>query len=254
MGAEPFTLPQITLLEGSYQLKLRAFEGPLDLLLHLIKREQVDIYDIPIALITERYLEYLQRMQEENVNLAGEFIEMAATLIFIKSRTLLPPAPSANGEMPAEEDPMKELVDKLIELDKFKNVAQILYTREQLEAGVWSIPHLPDVIAPDEELVSVSLYELLQAFQSVLKRCEDRIAFEMDREEVTVAEKISQIESLIKHRRKIWFSEFLRQPVSRLHLVVLIMALLELARMKTIALRQEELFDDILIVRRRPAS
>jgi hypothetical protein len=129
------SLPSAIIPLGDHcEIRLPVFEGPLDLLLHLIRKESIDVYDIPIARITEQYLGYIQLMQDLNVNVAGEFLEMAATLIYIKSRMLLPAEPAADGEMAAEEDPRAELVERLLEYERFKNAAQTLYEREQLES------------------------------------------------------------------------------------------------------------------------
>src|SRR6266540_246133 len=134
-------------------LRLEGFEGPLDLLLHLIKREEVDIWNIPIAEVTAQYLQYLQVMKELNINLAGEWLLMAATLIYIKSRMLLPPDPASAAQEEPVEDPRTELVYQLLEHQKFKNAAQMLYTRQEVANAVWQNP--PKDALEDEEVVSV---------------------------------------------------------------------------------------------------
>lgn len=254
MAGPETVLPEIIRMDTRYEVRLPRFEGPLDLLLHLIKKEQIDIYDIPIARITEQYLAHIQQMQEENITLAGEFVEMAATLIYIKSRTLLPPDLVPEGEATEEADPMQQLIDRLVELDRFKNIAQTLYSREQVEAGIYYRSRLDEVVSPDEEILAVSLYDLVGAFKEVLRRFEDRLTMELEREQITVAEQIERIQEMLKSRRTIRFSEFTRTRPSRLQLVVLFMALLELARMKAIGLRQEDVFAEILIIRRKQAS
>jgi segregation and condensation protein A len=231
------------------EIRLPVFEGPLDLLLHLIRKESIDIYDIPIARITEQYLTYIRLMEDLNVNVAGEFLEMAATLIYIKSRMLLPAEPVPEGEMAPDEDPRAELVERLLEYERFKSAAQTLYQREQLESGMWSVSRFHEVVPPGEELVSVSLFDLLDAFRGILQRIEDRTVVEMDREAITVAEKIAEIEATFSQRKKVRFSELAGGRFTRSHLVVLFIAILELARMRCIRVRQDELFSDFWVIR-----
>lgn len=233
------------------EIRLPLFEGPMDLLLTLIRKQEIDIYDIPIALITEQYLSYLEAMQELNINVAGEFLEMAATLILIKSKMLLPPDPEEEGEAEAVEDPRKELVDRLLEYEKFQEAAQELYTRQELEAGTWTVSRLGEVAPDADELVCVSLMDLVGAFRNVLQRLEERRVVEIDREAVTVAEKIDQIRQILRHRKTIRFSSFFREGITRLHVVVLFIAVLELVRTKDVLVRQEAFEDDILIIRRQ---
>src|SRR2546426_6341668 len=167
------------------KILLPLYEGPLDLLLDLIRRQKLNIYDIPIAKVTEQYLDYLHMMEEMNVDLASEFILIAAQLIYIKSRMLLPPDPDANPE--EEEDPRAELVRRLIEYEKFKNAAQILYQRETVENAAWSNPGF--VTIEDRELepeLNVTLYDLLLAFRDVVKRSENRSLLEVGRDEFSV--------------------------------------------------------------------
>src|SRR5213594_2709915 len=160
-------------------LRLEGFEGPLDLLLHLIKREEIDIWNIPIAQITEQYLQYLQVMKDLNINVAGEWLVMAATLIYIKSRLLLPPDPSASPQDEIEEDPRTELVYQLLEHQKFKNAAQMLYTREEVENAVWNNPP-SEVLEDSKEVVAVTLFDLLRAFHTIVKRFEEQRTMEVD--------------------------------------------------------------------------
>src|SRR5262249_13430062 len=159
---------------------LPLYEGPLDLLLDLIRRQKLDIYDIPIAKVTEQYLSYLHMMEEMNVDVASEFLLIAAQLIYIKSRMLLPPDPDA---LPEEKgDPRTELVRRLLEYEKFKNAAHMLYQREMLENASWSNPG--DITVEDGELepqLKVTLYDLLLAFRDVVKRAEQRPLMQVNR-------------------------------------------------------------------------
>jgi len=234
-------------------VRLADFEGPLDLLLHLIRKEQVDIYDIPIALITTRYLEYIELMQDLNINLAGEFLEMAATLIYIKSRMLLPPEPGPEGDEAVVEDPRQELVERLLEYEQFKNAAQVLYTREQIETGVMTADRIREVVPPEEELLSVSLFDLIAAYKNVLRQLDERAILEMERENVTVAEKIAQVREMLEQKKKLRFTDLVRLSPARTHVVVLMLALLELARMRDVRLRQDGLFSEIWIIRKAAA-
>ncbi len=238
------------------EIRLPLFEGPLELLISLIRKQEIDIYDIPISLIAGQYLEYLQAMRELNLNVAGEFLEMAATLILIKSRMLLPPDPKEESDAEAEdyEDPRRELVEKLLEYERFQEAAQDLYTRQEVESGTWSVSRMKEVIPNEEELVSVSIMDLLSSFRSILRRLEDRRIVELEREAITVAEKIEQIREILKTRKTIRFSSFLRPGISRLHVVVFFIAMLELTRMKFVLLRQEGFGEDILIIRRHKAA
>src|SRR6266704_276190 len=170
---------------GDLKISLPLYEGPLDLLLELIRRQKLDVYDIPIAKITEQYLEYLHLMEELDVDVASEFLVIAAQLIYIKSKMLLPPDPDANPE--EQEDPRAELVRRLLEYEKFKNAAQMLYQRELVENAAWSNPG--SIVVEDGELeseVAVTLYDLLTVFRDVLKRSEQRPMMEVQRDEFSV--------------------------------------------------------------------
>ena len=229
-------------------IRLESFEGPLDLLLHLIKKEEVDIWDIPIARITEQYLEYLKLMKDLNINVAGEWLVMASTLIFIKSRMLLPPDPVSEVEDQALEDPRTELVYQLLEHQKFKNAAQMLYTREEIENAVWNRPPA-DALEDGKEVVSVSLFDLLKAFSEVVKRFESQAQMEVDQEEVSIEHKLVEIRRLLLVHDTIVFSTFFNQNMSKRHLIVTFLALLELVRLREIWLYQKKAFDEIYITK-----
>src|SRR5947209_373692 len=170
---------------GDLKISLPLYEGPLDLLLDLIRRQKLDIYDIPIAKVTEQYLEYLHLMEQLNVDVASEFLVIAAQLIYIKSRSLLPPDPDATPE--EQEDPRAELIRRLLEYEKFKNAEQMLYQRELVENAAWSNPG--SIAMESSELepeVAVTLHDLLLVFRDVLKRAEQRPLIQVDREEFSV--------------------------------------------------------------------
>ncbi len=231
----------------SLKVKLEIFEGPLDLLLHLIKREEIDIYDIPIARITEQYLEYLQMMKVLNINVAGEWLVMAATLILIKSKMLLPPDPEVPGLAP-EEDLRMPLVQQLLEHQKFKSAAQMLYERETVELSVWENPKT-EFQEEEEGLISANVFDLIKAFHEIVLRFRDRIVMEVEHESVTLEQKLLELRSLLALQPVIYFSSFLERQISKLHLIVTFLALLEMARLREINVFQTATYDDIKIVR-----
>ncbi|HYK87134.1 MAG TPA: segregation/condensation protein A [Acidobacteriota bacterium] len=249
MESSESTTPEANSVEGAgITIKLDAFEGPLDLLLHLIKKEEVDIWNIPIARITEQYLEYLQIMKDLNINVAGEWLLMAATLIYIKSRMLLPPDPVADSQDEVQEDPRKELVYQLLEHQKFKNAAQMLYTREEVENSVWNRPP-QDVIDDRKEVVAATLFDLVKAFHEIVERFESQRAMEMTQEEVSIEEKIEHIRRLLLVHNTMLFSTFFDEARSKRHLIVTFLALLELVRLREIWIYQKKAFDEIYITK-----
>jgi segregation and condensation protein A len=226
-------------------IKLEAFEGPLDLLLHLIKAEEIDIGNIPIAHITEQYLQYLQIMKDLNINVAGEWLMMAATLIYIKSRMLVPQEPSAEAQQ-EEEDPRNELVYQLLEHQKFKNAAEMLYTREEVENAVWCRPP-EDALEDGNEVIAVTLFDLLRAFHEIVRRFEAQRVMEVAQEEITIEQKIADIRTQFLVHDKILFSSFFTQICSKRHLIVIFLALLELVRLHEVWLYQKKAFEEIQI-------
>ncbi len=227
-------------------IRLEAFQGPLDLLLHLIKKEEIDIWDIPIAHITEQYLEYIKVMKDLNINLAGEWLMMAATLIYIKSRMLVPQEQKSDDQTEENEDPRQELVYQLLEHQKFKNAAEMLYTREEIENAVWNKPPA-EVLEDGSEVVAVTLFGLLQAFHEVVLRFESQRTMELDQEVVTVEQKISDIRKRFLVHDTLLFSSFFAEALSKKHLIVLFLALLELVRLREIWLYQKKAFEEIQI-------
>src|ERR1700729_3364458 len=173
-----------------FNFHLEQYDGPLDLLLDLIRKQQINIYDIPIASITQQYLEYMQRALELDIELSAEFVYMAATLIHIKSRLLLPKDPELEKISP-EEDPRKELVDRLLEHERFKSAAEMLHQKRVIEEAVWSNPQIAEFRAADGDPgLAVTLFDLVKTFQGVLERIKSRPTYEIDKEEVTVPDMI----------------------------------------------------------------
>ncbi|HEY6291889.1 MAG TPA: segregation/condensation protein A [Terriglobia bacterium] len=232
-------------------VKLEAYEGPLDLLLDLIRKQEIDIYDIPIARITQQYLDYLRVCDELNIDLGGEFVFTAATLIYIKSRTLLPPDPNAPPE--EQEDPRMELVHRLLEHEQFKNAAQMLQSKRVVEEAMWSEPGIGEFVeAEDEPGLAVSVFDLIAAFRQILERAKLRPPLAIEREEITVAEMIEHVRDVLRSRRgPVQLDDLAAGFLTRQALVALLLALLELVRLRAVTLRQKDLFDPITIQRSR---
>jgi segregation and condensation protein A len=245
------TEPQGEPVEGvGITIHLDAFQGPLDLLLHLIKREEIDIWNIPIARITEQYLLYLEAMKELNINLAGEWLVMAATLIFIKSRMLLPPDPVDASAEAQPEDPRNELVYQLLEHQKFKNAAQMLYEKEEVENAVWNHPPR-EALEEGKDLVSVTLFDILRAFSEVVRRFESQRSLEVTFEEISIEQKLEEVRRVLQVRDTILFTSFFESAQSKQHVIVTFLALLELVRLREVWLYQKKAFDEIYITRGR---
>ncbi len=227
------------------KISLPLYEGPLDLLLDLIRRQKLDIYDIPIAKITEQYLSYLHVMEELDIDVASEFIVIAAQLIYIKSRMLLPPDPDMSPD--EEEDPRAELVRRLLEYEKFKNAAQMLYQRELVENASWSNPGL--IAMEDSELESemaVTLYDLIAVFRDVVKRAEQRPLMQVDREEFSLEQMMAFLfEKIVAAPGGVALLDVLPELASRRALITAFLALLELTRLHAIHLKQDKAFGKI---------
>jgi segregation and condensation protein A len=230
-----------------YTFRLEGFEGPLDLLLHLIQKNELDIFNIPIALITEQYLEYLQLMKVLNLDIAGEYLLMASTLLHIKSRMLLPL--SSEGEKEEEEeDPRAELVRRLLEYQKYKQAAGELEKRPLLDRDVFIRLTPTESQEPEEERIEVNLFELLEAFQEVLKRVKPEAVHEVTLEHLSVEDKIQEILALLeKENRSMAFHRLFPEQPSRRVVVVTLLAILELVKMKRIRIFQMAPFETIRI-------
>ena len=234
----------------TYKVKLEIFEGPLDLLLYLIKKNELSIESIPISAITEQYLQYLNIMQLLDLDIAGEFLVMAATLMHIKSKMLLPPDETEAEAV--EEDPRSELIRKLLEYRKFKDAAERLKERELSQKEVFARPgiigDIPDS-GQQELYFEASLFDLLSAFSKVLKEVPKSKFYELVKEEVTVADKIHEIFHLLVKKPTLYFLELFQQARSKIEIIATFLALLELIRMKEVIVKQDRVFGDIQIVR-----
>jgi segregation and condensation protein A len=236
-------------MEQLYKIKLPEFEGPMDLLLHLIRENKVDIYDIPISLITGQYLQYIEFMKELDLEIAGEFLVMAATLIQIKSRMLLPP----DEDVPEEEleDPRFELVQRLLEYQAFKDAASILKEREEeaMKIFVRSPGELEKEEAPEPELClfDINLFDLLAAFKKILENAPPEMRT-ISRETLTVKDKMMHIADLIENLESIRFEELFKDNFTKVQLIVTFLALLELLRLGLARVYQEHQFGNIWII------
>jgi segregation and condensation protein A len=231
-----------------YKINIPMYEGPLDLLLDLIKQQKMNIHDIQISKITAQYLDYLHKLEELDVDVSSEFIYMAATLIYIKSKMLLPPDPLAGPE--ELEDPRKDLVQRLVEHEKFKNAAQLLYQKQQIEENVWSKPDksLYHDEGTEGELV-VSLVDLVRVFQQVLERKKEVSRIELQHEQFTVAQMIAALRAQIiaSADNTVNLIQFFEACPSRHAMIVAFLAVLEMVKLQAVALVQEKQFGDILV-------
>jgi segregation and condensation protein A len=224
------------------------YEGPLDLLLDLIRKQDIDIYDIPIAKITAQYLTYVEKLRELDVNVAADFIYMAAVLIHIKSKMLLPRDPAATSE--ALDDPRVELVNRLIEHEKYKSAAQMLMQKQQIENAVLSNPAIKEFMEAEgaEAEFAADLIDLVKVFQQIMERARTRPMIEVDEDRVTVAQMIDYLRRRLSFEEKpLRLKQLLRNVNSRQALVCMFLALLELVRLQAIQLHQDRIFGDILL-------
>ena len=248
--------PEFESILEAYPVRLQNFEGPLDLLLHLIKRHEVNIHDIPIALITHQYLEYIDLMQELNLDVAGEFLVMAATLIHIKSRELLP-RPDPTQEDP-EEDPREALIRRLLEHQKFKAAAELLHERETLRSAQWTRPDGPIAEiageAPEPE-IEVDLFALISAFRSVVERAKQRPAMYLPGEQISIESRIDQLLAKLSETEACGFEDLFQDVQTRAGMIVTFLAMLEMIRLTRIRVYQTGAVGPIRVYKRaRPAD
>ena len=225
----------------SIQIKLQSFEGPLDLLVHLIKKNQMNVYDIQISVITKQYLEYLNLLQELNLDLASEFLVMAATLIHIKSKMLLPRPETAAGDPGDEEDPRDLLVRRLLEHQQFKVAAELLHDKETLRNAQWGRPdsRLEEIAGDDyEPEFEVDLFTLLSAFKQVLERARERPPVVLPAEEIPIEQRIDQLLGRLSETDACGFEDLFDDVASRGDMIVTFLAMLEMIRLKLIRVFQ----------------
>ncbi len=233
-----------------YQVRIENFEGPLDLLLHLIKKNEINIYDIPIALIAQQYLEYLEAMKEMNLNVAGDFLVMAATLLQIKSKMLLPVDESSQDEEEGP-DPREELVRRLLEYKMYKEAAQQLDGQEKMWRDIFSRDPAPvePIEADETPLENVSLFDLVDAMKGVLDRNQGKQLLEITLDHLTVRDRMNVILEMLEGRDSVAFVDLFESPCHRLVVIVTFLAMLELIRLRVARVFQAETFGPILVSR-----
>ncbi len=227
-------------------LELGEFAGPLDLLLFLIKQEKANIFDIPIAKITDEYLKYIRLMKSMDVSLAADFIVMAATLIEIKSKMLLPREPVLEGEEEFE-DPREELINQLLEHEKFKRASEMLYERSTVEQATFSRGQIE---SDDNNLeVSATVFDILKAFQKIMERHKEEVQMEIAREEMSLADMLKNIKAKIFSAKKITLLEIFNEMRSKTELVLAFIAVLEIVRTESVSLIQDKVFGDVILMK-----
>ena len=233
-----------------YAIKLDIFEGPLDLLLYLIKKNEIDIYNIPVALITEQYLQYLKIIKSLNLDLAGEYLVMASTLIHIKSKMLLP-VPDEPSAEENEEDPRAELVRQLLEYQTFKEAATALQERPLLERDVFTrsapIDYNVEKLTEDDELIEVNVFELIEAFHRLVSRIDKNELLEIDLEKLSLTDIINDVMERLTREKNLTFEELLGERIDRRRIIYTFLAILELVKMKMVKAYQTSAFGVIRI-------
>lgn len=230
-------------------IHLETYEGPLDLLLDLIRRQEIDIRDIPIATITSQYLDYMEKARELDIDLGAEFVYMAATLIHIKSKMLLPRDPELAGGADGEaEDPRQELVDRLLEHEKFRNAAEMLQQKRLIEDNTWSNPQMKSFVSEDDDPgVTATLFDLVQAFGELLERAKNRPVYEVEDGDVSVAEMVGYLRDRLAGAAPLFILRLLEEQRSLRAMIALFLAVLEMVKMQAIVIRQKELFGEIAL-------
>jgi segregation and condensation protein A len=240
-----------TLPEDAPRITVAEFEGPLDLLLYLIKRDKVDIHDIPIAPITRSYMEYLELMQQLNLDVAGEFMVMAATLIHIKSKMLVPVDPTEAQGDEDQEDPREALVQRLLEFQRYKEAAGILHQQAQIRAATWTRPDtvLPAFDDAGEEMLEAGLFDLISAFKDLLERRKTLLSHEVAAEGKSVEQRMDELLALLREGESLDFLELFAAQETKADMIVTFLALLELIRLKRVRVYQRGMFGPIRVFR-----
>jgi segregation and condensation protein A len=232
---------------------LEQYEGPLDLLLDLIRKQQIDIKDIPIATITSQYLEFMDKAREMDIDLGAEFVYMAATLIHIKSKMLLPRDPALAKEGEDADDPRQELVDRLLEHERFKNAAEMLQQKRMIEENVWSNPQIKSFVSEDDDPgLAITLYDLVKAFGEVLERIKNRPVYEVESADVTVSDMILYLKAAFEAvgaEEPVFILRIFEQQRTRRAMIALFLATLEMVRMQAVVVTQKDLFGEIALQR-----
>lgn len=243
-------------MSAPFNIQLQHYEGPLDLLLDLIRKHQVEITDIPIAQITSQYTDYMRQAAALDIELSADFVYMAATLIHIKSKMLLPRDPELEKISP-EEDPRQELVDRLLEHDRFRNAAEMLQQKRMIEDAIWSNPQIERFMPGEDEDpgLAVGLFDLVRVFQDILERAKNRPTYNLETEDVTVPEMIGVLRNMFRdkgQREAVSARDLFEKQKSRRAMICLFLAILEMVKRQAIELVQKESFGEIGL-RRAPA-
>ena len=233
------------------RIHVAEFDGPLDLLLYLIQRDKIDIHDIPIAPITRSYMEYLDLMQELNLDVAGDFMVMAATLIHIKSKMLVPVDPTEAQGDEDQEDPREALVQRLLEFQRYKEAAGILHQQAQIRAATWTRPDtvLPSFDDTGEEMLEAGLFDLISAFKELLDRRRTLFAHEVESEGKSIEQRIEELLALLREGESLDFLELFAMQETKADMIVTFLALLELIRLKQVKVYQRGIFGPIRVFR-----
>ena len=241
-------------MSSSLNFHLEQYEGPLDLLLDLIRKQQIDIRNIPIASITAQYFEYMEKARQMDIDLSAEFVFMAATLIYIKSKMLLPEDPMLAKEGESG-DPRQELVDRLLEHEKFKNAAEMLQQKRMIEDNVWSNPQLKAFVSEDDDPgLSATLFDLVKAFGEVLERAKSRPIYEVAGEDVSVADMILYLKSIFLAQGEdepVFIVRVFEQQRTRRAMIALFLAVLEMVKLQAVEVCQQDLFGEIALRRQK---
>ncbi len=240
-------------MSSPLDVRLDQYEGPLDLLLDLIRKQQIDIKDIPIAIITSQYLEYMEKAREMDIDLGAEFVYMAATLIHIKSRMLLPRDPALAEEGADQEDPRQELVDRLLEHERFKNAAEMLQQKRLIEENVWSNPQVKEFLKDSEDPgLAVTLFDLVKTLGDMLERARNRPTYEVETADITVSSMIKLLKDQflqVGEGQPVYILRIFERQRSRRAMIALFLAVLEMVRMQAVIVTQKDLFGEIALQR-----
>jgi len=247
----PYNKRLSTVSSQPLNFHLEHYEGPLDLLLDLIRKQQIDIRDIPIASITAQYLGFLQKAREMDLDISAEFVFMAATLIHIKSKMLLPVDPALRKEGEAEEDPREELVERLLEHERYKNAAEMLQQKRLIEENVWSNPQMKEFAADIEDPgLAVDMFDLVKAMSQVMERLQSRPIYEINDESVSVSDMVAHLRTLLRESKKdkpVFILQIMEQQRTRRAMICLFLAVLEMVKMQAVQILQRDLFGEIAL-------
>jgi len=232
---------------------LAQYDGPLDLLLDLIRKQQIDIKDIPISTITAQYLEYMDQAREMDIDLGAEFVYVAATLIHIKSKMLLPRDPALAVDGDTSEDPRQELVDRLLEHERFKNAAEMLQQKRMIEENVWSNPRIKAFVSEDDDPgLAITLFDLVKAFGEMVERVKNRPVYEVESSDVTVGDMIRYLRDQFRQAgedQPVFIMRVFEMQRTRKAMIALFLAVLEMVRMQAVVVTQKDLFGEIALKR-----